>query len=1316
MKIKTTLLILLYLAVFQSFIGYGFNPKTTIGHIRNKGLQFIENKGQWNKNVLYRARIPMGTLFLEKNTLTYVLVDPEALSFCHHSGNCENENGNDADADRQVNFHALKMNFLGAGNHVKPLGNQKFKEYFNFFLGNDPAAWVSFVNGYGSVVYPDLYPGISLQLGSSGINLKYEFLLQAGAEPGLINIEYQGADKMYLDDGKLVLKTSVNDLIEQTPFAYQLIQGDTVKVPCHFRLSNNKISFILDQNYRHDLPLVIDPVVVASTYAGTVGSSTYGHSATYDNDGYIYTGGRSFGPGYPTTTGAFQTVFSGQVDIAISKFLPDGSDVVWATYIGGSESDYAHSLIVNNNSELFIYGSSYSTNYPVTTGCYQPANAGTCDIIITHLNASGSALIGSTYIGGSGSDGQNSLSVNYGDTYRGEIILDSQGNPCVASFASSNNFPTTTGAFDQTYNGGQDAVVFKIDSSLTSLIWSTYLGGSLDDAAYGLKLNSVDMVYVAGGTTSTNFPTTEWVLSPYYNGGTHDGFMCIFQPDMSSMIAGSFFGTPAFDEIFFIQMDNDNNVYIYGQSEGDIPVTTGFYGNPGSYQFIVKLDQTLNGIIYSTVFGDGTKTGKLTPTAFLVDLCQNVYAAGWGNTADFPVSANAVQPTTDGSDFYLMALKHDGQELLYATYYGSPTAWEHVDGGTSRFDKRGIIYEAVCAGGSGFPTTPNAYATFNSTSWDLAVFKIDFQLSGPTAAISANPGTTGCAPFTVNFINNSVSAVEYLWDFGDGTPHSTQVNPTHTFILPGNYTVSCIAIDSNTCFISDTAFLDIIVLAPPVVNLGTDTLMCGIDSLVLDAGNSGVSFLWSNNSLLQTLTVTTPGTYWVKVNNGYCLGNDTITVDFMGPPELGPDQTVCEGVSVTLDAGMPGYQFHWITGDSTQTILVTHDSLYWVEVIKENCVLRDSVKVNVNPLPIVDLGADRFICEGESVLLDAGNPGGFFTWNTGLHTQQINAYTTGIFWVSVTVNGCSSVDTVRINVVPVPNVNLLGNRILCEGDTLALDAGFPGYSYRWSTGDTLQQILIHDSGYYSVTVSAQGCSGSDTIYAEQIILRVNLGNDTLACPGQSILLDAGNDGANYLWNTGETTRTKVIRNNGLFWVRVSRYQCSATDSIHIDYMQDINLPELLNLCGNEYLTLDAGIEADHYEWSNGYNTPSITITESGTYVLLAEKGHCTLEDSTLVIGKSGISTFYLPNSFTPNADGKNDNFTAKGTDIIFFHMLIFDRWGTLLCEINDLETGWDGSYKGTIVQSGVYFYVIQYATECSFDQKFQKTGYIILLR
>lgn len=1047
-------------------------------------LKFVANKNQWDSKIGYRVDINGGSVFLEKNTFTYVLHDLSEFEEKHHE---MNEKSSAVSSDRKngmlVKCHAYKMHFVNANADPEIIPNEKLTTYYNFYIGSDSSKWASNVLLYKSVLYKDLYSNIDLKVFGSGENLKYEFVVNPSAEPSSIVISYEGTDGLSISDKNLIIKTSVGNVIEYQPYVYQLVNGIEKEVKCKYVLTaTNTVGFDFPDGYDERFPLVIDPVVVASTYSGST-ATTYGHCATYDNLGNIYTGGRCFGQGYPVTTGAFQTSFMGDVDIAIGKLNSTGSAFLYATYIGGSSDEYAHSMIVNDNGELYVYGSCGSTNYPVTAGCYDNSyNGGSYDIILSRFNSTGTALLGSTYVGGQMDDGSNDIYYNYGDEFRGEIILDGSENPLIASFSGSIDFPTTLGAYDRTYNSGQDGVVFKMNPNLTTLTWSTFLGGTGDDAAFGIQVNSVGMVYVTGGTTGS-FPTTPVVLHPNYMGGSYDGFISILQNNGSSLMASSYFGTSSFDELFFIDVDDQDNIYVYGLSEGNYPITPGVYSSPGSSgRLIVKLDPTLNSVIYSTTFGAGAEAQNFSPTAFLVDVCQNVYVAGWGSVSGFPVTANAVQSSTDGSDFYLLVLKKDAISLLYATYYGDPNAWEHVDGGTSRFDKRGIIYEAVCAGGSSFPTLPGSVSTVNNAGYDIAVFKIDFQLGQVLAAAMATPSDSGCVPFTVNFANTS-NGVSYIWDFGDGTPQSTVVAPSHTYNTAGTFDTKLIAIDSSKCNIADTLILRIYVTPGPEVDLGDDTTICPGDNLILDVGTPGLIYLWSTGETTQTITVADSGYYWVQVQSYDCYSWDTIHVFIPSANPLTTDTSLCSTTPLVLDAQNPGSTYVWSTGETTQTINVDSSGIYWVNILIENCPVRDSIDVTFYSQPVPDLGNDTTFCQYVDITLNAGNPGCNYFWSTGATTQTIHVDTIGTYWVDVSNSYCSASDSIVINAVYPPELGV--DTTLCDEGLYTLNAGSNGATYLWSTGENTQSIVVNQPGTYWVQVFNAYCSTSDTIVIKQ---------------------------------------------------------------------------------------------------------------------------------------------------------------------------------------------------------------------------------------
>ncbi|MFH0867244.1 MAG: PKD domain-containing protein [Bacteroidota bacterium] len=1056
--------------------------QNSIDAIVPNNLRFEENKNQWNDKVLFKVNIAGGRVFLEKNTLTFALHNLAELENLHHSKKERSELKH-----AFVKCHAYKMNFLNANPDPVIEPSEKLNYNYNYFIGNDSSKWASDVELYQSLTYKNLYPGIDLKIYGSENNLKYEYIVSPAAEPSKIILSYEGVDGIGISNNNLLINTSVSDVTEFTPFVYQLIYGKYKEVKCRYSLDEqNLVTFTFPDGYNENFFLIIDPVVVASTYAGST-EDTWGHCATYDTLGNIYEGGRSFGQGYPVTTGAYQVLFSGNVDLAIGKLNPTGSAFIYATYIGGTFDEYAQSMITDYSGNLYIYGSCGSTDYPVTSGSFDNSHNGGYDIIMTKLNPLGNALVGSTFVGGVANDGFNSIYFNYGDEYRGEIILDASDNPIVSSFSSSSNFPATAGAYDQTYNAGQDGVVFKMNSNLASMVWSTFLGGASDDAAFGLQVNSVGMIYVVGATAG-NFPTTPVVMNPNYLGGLHDGFISILTSNGSSIIASTYLGTASRDELFFVDLDDDDNVYVYGLSEGVYPVTPGVYSSPGSNgRLIIKLDPTLNSVIFSTTFGSGAIVqgyNEFSPTAFLVDICQNIYVAGWGDTYGFPVTADAVQSTTDGSDFYLMVLKKDAVSLLYATFYGDPDPlpFDHVDGGTSRFDKNGIVYEAVCGCGDNFPTIPGSVSTVNNTwNCDVAVFKIDFQLGQVLAVADAAPNDTGCVPFTVNFTNNS-NALDYFWDFGDGDT-SSLYEPSHIYTALGTYNVMLIAIDSAKCNISDTTYLIIDVLPGPVVSLGNDTVICPGDSLLLDAGNPGMIYFWSTGESGQTIMVMDSGTYWVEVDNGICPSYDTISISVPVLNPLVDDTTSCEDSGLVLDAGVPGCIYLWSTGETTQTIIVTSDGTYWVNILIGNCSVVDTVDVVIVPSPVVFLGNDTVFCQSVSVILDAGNAGCQYNWSTGESTQVINVDTAGTYWVLVSNPYCSESDTIDISAVYPPYLG--PDVLLCEENYFTLDAGPSHGIYLWSTGETTQTIGVNETGIYWVQISHLNCLVADTISIEK---------------------------------------------------------------------------------------------------------------------------------------------------------------------------------------------------------------------------------------
>jgi hypothetical protein len=343
---------------------------------------------------------------------------------------------------------------------------------------------------------------------------------------------------------------------------------------------------------------------------------------------------------------------------------------------------------------------------------------------------------------------------------------------------------------------------------------------------------------VGGSTVSADLPGDKTgVVNPTFRGGVCDGFVSIISNDGSNLIKTSYFGTPGNDMLYGIQFDKFSFPYIMGTTTGAWPVFNATFSQTGGKQFISKLKPDLSGFEYSTVYGTNSPTPNISPIAFLVDRCENVYVSGWGGeinntqaaaypnsgTTGLSVTPDAIQRSTDGSDFYFFVLEKNATRQLYGSFFGQFSTnggGEHVDGGTSRFDRQGVIYQAMCANcgrTATFPTTPGVWSPNNgSRDCNLAAIKIAFNLAGIAASIQATINgvprdTSGCVPLTVDFTDTVASGKSYRWNFGDGTPDVTTTTPAarHTFNNVGSYLVKLVSIDSSSCNISDSAYTTI---------------------------------------------------------------------------------------------------------------------------------------------------------------------------------------------------------------------------------------------------------------------------------------------------------------------------------------------------------------------------------------------------------------------------------------------------------------------------------------------------------------------------
>lgn len=1046
MEIKLTLKQYLILAVFLILV-FVANAQSY------NNIEFIENKGQWDARVKYMGDVSAGAFFIRSGGFTVLQhnrTDYDKLQSVFHGHEDKEGNLSRSDAKLVIRSHSYNVDFVGASKAIQLVPDKALPGYNNYFIGNDPSKWAGKCRVYQAITLSNVYPNVDVRYYTDNGTLKYDIVARPGADISKIALKYEGAEKLQVKNKELVISTSVGELKEAYPFTYQANGKERKEVSCRYVVKDNIVRFDV-RDYDPKTTLVIDPSLVFCSFAGST-ANNWGFTATYGPDGSFYGGGIVFSNGFPVLPGAFQTTFTpphaggggdhpGPIDIGVIKLSPNGSNRVYATYIGGSGNDQPHSLIVDPQGNLVVAGRSNSplanngaeVAYPVTGGA--AGNIGPCgsyDVIVTKLNGDGSGLIGSKRIGGSGSDGvnittastgSNSLHHNYGDGSRSEVILDGGGNIYVASCTQSNNFPASPSSFQTSFGGGlQDGVIIKLTPTVSALTFASYLGGDANDAAYVLSLAPTGDIYIAGGTESANFSGNHAGTVGIANNGGIDGFVAQVSNNGNTIIRSAYIGTNGYDQVYGIQFDRNGFPYIMGQTTGAWPVINATYVDANAKQFIAKLQPNLSSYIYSTTFGTASAVPNISPIAFLVDRCENVYVSGWGGdivgnnafqnagTTGMRTTPDAYQSSTDGRDFYFFVMRKDavGPAPLYASFFGQNggQVGDHVDGGTSRFDVNGVIYQGVCAncgGGATFPTTLGAWSTTRPASafCNLGMIKMAFNLAGVGSDVGSSIGgvptdTAGCVPLDVVFTDQIRNATEYIWNFGDGSgdigplPAATGYTQTHTFNAVGTYTVMLIGINPASCNIRDTSYVNI--------RVGDLEAVLAATAVKVTPPCDANRFRFNNGS------TTDPSRPFTDTSFVWKFGDNSAPV-------------IAGLNSVTHDYPAPGTYFAW---------LILRDTAYcnYPDSIRVQVDVADNVNAGFTTDPIgcapYTAGFDNTTIGGQTYQWDFGDPASGAN-NTSTAFEPTHLYTTpgtyNVVLVATNPNTCNITDTARFTIV-----------------------------------------------------------------------------------------------------------------------------------------------------------------------------------------------------------------------------------------------------------------------------------------------------------
>ena len=730
-------------------------------------VAFVENAGQLDAPVRYYAH---GTRYGFYFTQTEVVL---ALT---------KEN-----ADAGV---ALALRFIGSNPHARIEGVDRAPGDVNFLRGADPAQWRTGVARYERVAYRDLWPGIDLHVrGDSGV-LKYEFHVRPGARPSDIRLAYAGADGLSLEEsGALSIDTPAGVLRDAAPMSYQESGGTRVPVQSRYALDRtapgHRFAFAVSDTYDRNRELIIDPGIQYTTFIGG-GSDEIGAGIVVDSAGNAYIGGTTQSPDFPTTVGAFRRTgaVNSFADAFVAKLNASGSALVYSTFIGGSDMEFARRIAIDAAGNAYITGTTKSSNFPVTGSAFDrtlniPPNCPRCatdntDGFVTKLNASGSALVYSTYLGGT----------EY-DSPRG-IAVDAGGNAYVTGETLSPDYPTTTGAFDRTYGGNYDMFVTKLNASGSALAYSTFLGGTQVHNGERVAVDAAGNAYVTGFSSSLDFPTTAGAFDRT-NNGDFDVTLTKLNQSGSGLVYSTYLGGQGPDSSGGLTVNDAGEAYVSGGSGSlNFPTTAGALSTPqdGSDNFVTKFNAAGSALVYSAVFGG---TGSEGAAGIDLDASGNAWIVGTTNSADYPTTANAADRSPNGAaDAFISELNPNGSALLYSTLQGGSQSDIGLD---VAVDAIGDVYVSGHTFSLDFPATVGAFDTVFagdlSIFWgDAFVTKID--VSATTNAPVAPPATPG-TPALLAPSNGDTPPQPITFDWSGVTSavsYTIQIDDSSAFTAP----------------------------------------------------------------------------------------------------------------------------------------------------------------------------------------------------------------------------------------------------------------------------------------------------------------------------------------------------------------------------------------------------------------------------------------------------------------------------------------------------------------------------------------------------
>jgi hypothetical protein len=907
---------------------------------KNDKQFFIENKGQWDSDVLFLTRMGGLDVWITKYGVNYTFYQIEKNSNAKKAERLPSKFENDWE-DATLLGHRVLLKLQNHQPNPKAEGKIKQTGYYNYLIGNDPSKHASNVGLYKEALVKNVYNGIDLRYYFDNGYLRYDFVVQPGADPSQIKFELDGEFKEYLKNNTLCYTTRFGEVQMQDLYVYQ--QNDKKQVQAKFTQQNGAWQFQLS-NYDKTQPLIIDPLVY-STYIGGSGED-YGYDIAIDGSGNAYITGYTTSNDYDITPGVFRITIGGLVDVFVTKLNSTGTGLVYSTYIGGSNSDYGNAIAIDASGNAYITGYTSSSDYDITPGAFQTIIEGDREVFVSKLNSTGTGLIYSTYIGGSSED------------FGYDIAIDGSDNAYVTGTTFSSDYDTTPGAFQTTNGGNWDVFVTKLNSTGNTLIYSTYIGGISIDECRAIAIDGSGNAYITGWTGSSNYDITAGAFQTT-NGGFYDVFVTKLNSTGTGLIYSTYIGGSGLDEGYDIAIDGSGNAYITGNTE-----STNYDITPGAFQttngggkdvFVSKLNSTGTGLIYSTYIG-GINLDR--GQAIAIDGSGNAYVTGYTNSSDYDITSGAFQTTKVGTDVFVTKLSLCA---LPPSQPGFISGNINVCAGSSQTysvpaDPDATSYTwTLPSGWTGSSTTNSISATVGANSGNITVTANNAcgSSTAQTLAITVNtvPSQPGAISGTTNVCEAttqtySVAAVpgasSYTWTLPSGWTGSSTSDTIQVSAGSNGGTITVIA--NNGCGSSTAQTINITVNPLPNVSANASaTAVCAGGQVTL-TGSGANTYTWSGGvSDGVAFTPSSTATYTVTGTDANGCSNTaqiTITVNSL------PNVTVSNNAN-TLTANQAGATYQWIdcnnnnapiSGANNQSFTPTTDGSYAVVVTLNGCV------------------------------------------------------------------------------------------------------------------------------------------------------------------------------------------------------------------------------------------------------------------------------------------------------------------------------------------------------------------------------------------